>query len=222
MKKYIRTINIVLLTVFVFSNLAYAGAATDIVETHVNKVLDILRDPELKGETSKKAKEQKIRLSLDNLIDPAELSKRTLARNWQKFSIDQQKEFESLFVKLLGNVYIDRILTYSGEKVVFMKEIKLTEKTAEVQSKIVTKTNEIPIHYRLTLKNDKWKVYDILIEGVSLVKNYRSQFDEILAKNSPQHLLEILRKKVDPTFGKTAGRGFRESKKPALAVWLPE
>jgi phospholipid transport system substrate-binding protein len=187
-----------IIIILVCSDQSRAGAPLDAVQAPVDKVLGVLRDPALKGESKRDLKEQKIWSILESIFDSTELAKRTLARNWVKFTPDQQKEFESLFKKLLGNVYMDRILAYSDEKVVYAKELMLTEKTAEVQSKILTQTNEIPIYYRLTSKSGNWKVYDVLIEGVSLVQNYRSQFNEILLKKTPQDLLEILRKKVEP------------------------
>ena len=183
--------------VFVFPGYGHAGTPMETIRVQVNKVLDVLRDPALKAESAKKTKEQKIWEIVDSIFDHTELSKRTLTRNWGKFSADQQKEFERLFGRLLGKVYMDRILAYSGEDIVFTKEIMVSEKSAEIQSKVVGKTNEIPINYRMILKNGQWKVYDVVIEGISLVKNYREQFNEILMKKSPSDLLDTLRKKVD-------------------------
>jgi len=89
------------------------------------------------------------------------------------------------------------LLEYTNEKVVFGKEKMLSKKKAEVQSKIVTSSKEIPIHYRLILKNGTWRVYDVLVEGVSLIRTYRSQFKKILTKQGPEDLLKMLRKKVE-------------------------
>ena len=89
-----------------------------------------------------------------------------------------------------------RLLEYKNEKVVFEKETQLTDTRTEIQTHIVTSTKEIPIYYRLILKDSRWKVYDLIIENVSLVKNYRSQFGSILKKKSPDELLEILREKT--------------------------
>jgi phospholipid transport system substrate-binding protein len=96
----------------------------------------------------------------------------------------------------LEKAYIDKILAYTDEKIVFSREVALASDQAEVQTKIVTSSREIPIFYRVILKDDAWKVYDVVVENVSLVQNYRSQFNSILANNTPDHLLEILRKKV--------------------------
>lgn len=184
------------MALFVFPLHVSAGTPQQIIEAQVNKVLDVLREPTSEGESGKKAKEEKIWSIFDSIFDYTELSKRTLSRNWKKLNGDQQKEFEELFRKLLGNVYMDRILAYKDEKVAFERETMLSEDKAEVQTKILTSTKEIPMNYRMIANNDQWKVYDVVIEGVSMIKNYRSQFNDILAKKPPEELLKILRKKV--------------------------
>ena len=184
------------MALFVFPLQVSAGTPQQIIEAQVNKVLDVLREPTSESESDKKAKEEKIWSIFDNIFDYTELSKMTLSRNWKKLNGDQQKEFEGLFRKLLGNVYMDRILAYKDEKVAFERETMLSADKAEVQTKILTSTKEIPMNYRMIAKNDQWRVYDVIIEGVSMVKNYRSQFNDILAKKPPEELLEILRKKV--------------------------
>jgi phospholipid transport system substrate-binding protein len=175
---------------------AFAGVPLDTVKVHVDKVLDVLRDPSLKPESAKKLRKDKIRTIAEKMFDFSELSKRTLAQNWSKFTPEQQKEFINLYKSLLEDAYADKILMYTDEKILFTKEISLTEKTAEVQTTVVRKTDEIPINYRVILKDSVWMVYDVVIEGVSLINNYRSQFREILANKPPESLLETLRKKV--------------------------
>jgi len=175
---------------------AFTGVPLETVKGHVDKVLDVLRDPSLKPESAKKAKKDKIRVIAEKMFDFTELSKRTLAQNWSKLSPEQQKEFVELYTSLLENTYTNKIMSYSDEKILFTKEVPLSEKAVEVQSTVLRKTGEIPIFYRVTMKDDSWKVYDIVIEGVSLVNNYRSQFREILSNNPPESMLETLRKKV--------------------------
>ena len=97
---------------------------------------------------------------------------------------------------MLEKAYIDKILSYTNEKIVFDKETMLSENQGEVQTRIVTSSKTIPISYRMIMKDGTWKVYDVVIENVSLVQNYRTQFNDILAKNTPEQLLETLRKKV--------------------------
>ena len=174
------------------------SAATPLETTkiNVNKVLDILRDPALKGEAAKELKKEKLRNVYFAMFDEVELSKRSMSRNWKLLNAEQQKEFIQLFHQLLENTYADRILAYKNEKILFDKESSLTATQAEVTTRIITASAEIPINYRLILNNNQWKVYDVIIENVSLVQNYRTQFNDILAKNTPDKLLEILRKKV--------------------------
>ena len=175
---------------------ALAGEALQTIETRVNKALEVLRDPALKGKSSNEKREKKIRSIVDGIFDCTELSKRTLAFHWKDFTPEQQKEFAHLFGKLLSGVYMDKILSYTNEKVTFGKEAKLSENTTDVESEIVTQTKSIQVRYRLILQEGEWKVYDVSIEGVSLVQNYRSQFREILRKETPERLLKILREKV--------------------------
>ena len=173
-----------------------AGAPLDTVQTNVNKVLDVLRDPKLKAESAKEIKKEKLEAMYKQMFDEVELSMRSLGGNWKKLSPAQQQEFIQLYREILGRAYIDEILSFTNEKIVFSKENMLSNNQAEVQTKIITSTKEIPIFYRVILKDGTWKVYDVLVENVSLIQNYRSQFNSILAKNTPDQLLEILRKKV--------------------------
>ncbi len=193
MIKQMTTIVLVILFPFV----SYAGVPMDTVKDGVNKVISVAGDPTLKGEAAKKTKEEKIRAIIGEFFDFMVLSRLTLGKNWKKFNQDQQKEFVGLYRALLEKVYLDRILEYSDEKVVFTKETMLSKKKTEVQSKIITKSKEIPISYRMVLRSGEWKVYDVIIEGISMVKNYRSQFRQLLAKGSPADVLKTLREKVN-------------------------
>lgn len=175
---------------------AYAGAPLDMVQANVNKVLDVLRDPNLKGESAKGAKKEKLEVIYEQMFDGVELSMRTMGGNWKKLNPAQQKEFTLLYRQILEKAYIDKILSYTDEKIIFSKESMLSNNQAEVQTKVVTSSKEIPIFYNVILKGGTWKVYDVVVENVSLVRNYRSQFNSILEKNTPDQLLEILRKKV--------------------------
>ncbi len=175
---------------------ANAGAPLDALQIRMKSLLDVLRDPSFKALPTQEEKKEKLLPIIDEIFDYNELSRRALSRNWKKFNTEQRQEFTDLFSKLLGIVYLNRLLEYTNEKVVFGKEKMLSKNKAEVQSKIVTSSKEIPIHYRLILKNGTWRVYDVLIEGISLIRNYRSQFKKILTKQTPEELLKMLRKKV--------------------------
>jgi phospholipid transport system substrate-binding protein len=168
----------------------------DKLKTDVDKVLDVLRDPSRKAELAKDIKDDKILPIYEAMFDDVELSKRALARNWNNLSVPQRQEFVKLFRQLLEKTYADKILSYSDEKVLFDKEIILSDKIAEVQTRVITSSKEVPVYYRMIFKKNIWKVYDVVIENISLVQNYRTQFNEILAKNTNEQLLDILRKKV--------------------------
>ena len=196
MKRLLGALTLLLISLMIFPFSASAQSPLGTIQTQVNKVLEVLRDPALKAESAKETREKKVWTLIDGVFDYTELSKRTLAQHWRTFTPEQQKEFTQLFGKLLGTVYMDRIMVYTNEKVVFSKATKLSEDTTEVQSEVVTASKSIPIHYRMISKEGSWKVYDVVVEGVSLVQNYRSQFRDILSKQSPQDLLKIVRDKV--------------------------
>ena len=190
-------VGFILLVLLIIPLNVSAGVPFDTVKGHVNEVLKVLRNPALQGEANEEAKQKRIEAIADEMFDYIALSRLTLGRNWRKFNGDQKKEFIQLYRSILEKAYMDRILSYTNEKVTFGKETMLSEKKAEVQTHIITKSVEIPIFYRVYLKDGKWKVYDVIIEGISLVKNYRTQFRDILANNPPEEVLKILRKKTE-------------------------
>ena len=192
-----RSIALASIIIFLFLSLpVYAGIPLDTVKANVNKVLEVLRDPKLKAASAKETEKEKLRLIYERMFDDVELSKRTLAKNWNSINATQRKEFVQLFRQVLEKAYIDKILAYTDEKITFDRETMVSGSQAEVLTRIVTASKEIPISYRVILKGSDWKVYDVVIENVSLVQNYRTQFSDILAKNTIEQLLEILRKKV--------------------------
>jgi phospholipid transport system substrate-binding protein len=186
-------------SVFLFllpSRSVHAGVPMDTVQANVDKVLEVLRDPTLKAESAKETKKEKLRHIYDGMFDQVELSRRTLAQNWNNLNPAQREEFVNLFRQVLEKAYIGNVLGYVNEKVVFDREVQISGTNAEIQTTIITSSKNIPVFYRVILKGGGWKVYDVVIENVSLVSNYRTQFNDILAKNTPEQMLEILRKKV--------------------------
>lgn len=171
----------------------YGAGPTERVEEEVNKVLAVLRDAGL----NEVVKKEKLEAIYVEMFDEVEFSRRTLGNHWSQLSPAQQQEFIPLFREVLEKAYINRILAYKNEKVVFAKENKISNNLAEVQTKVLTSSQEVPITYRVILKDGTWKVYDVVIENVSLVQNYRSQFNSILAKNTPDQMIAILRKKAE-------------------------
>lgn len=185
----------ILMVLFPFSLWAQQDAL-ETVKTHVDAVLKILRDPALQGPQGEKEKRVRIVAEADKLFDYIELSKRTLGLSWNRLSQEQRREFVRLYKRLLEETYIDRITAYTNEKVAFTEAVPLGGNAVEVRSMITTKTAQVPIYYRVMREAGQWRVYDVVIEGVSLIANYRSQFREVLVNQSPEALIETLRKRV--------------------------
>jgi len=175
---------------------AYAGLPLDTVRVNADKVLEILRDPALKPASKKEAKKDKLRAIYVNMFDEVELSRRALGKNWNGLNAAQRKEFVLLFRQVLENAYADRILAYANEKITYDRERMLSENQAEISTRVLSASKTIPISYRMIRKGNVWRVYDVVVENISLVQNYRTQFNEMLANNNPEHLLQTLRKKV--------------------------
>lgn len=177
---------------------AYAGAPLDTMKANVDKVLEIMRDPKLKGAPAKEMRKKQLEKIYQEMFNEVEMSRRTLARHWNDLNGEQRREFVDLFRQVLEKAYGDKILSfeYNNEKIVFAGEDILSANKAEVRTRVITASKQIPVDYRLIKDNNRWQVYDVIIENVSLVLNYRNQFNDILASNSPVQLLEILRKKV--------------------------
>jgi phospholipid transport system substrate-binding protein len=189
-------IGLSLLVVSLFPIQVHADSALDTIKSRINQVLAVLRDPALKSDASKEAKKKRLRQIFDTAFDYAELSRNTLSRNWDKLKPEQQKEFMQLYRTLLENVYLDLILSYKDQEVVFGKERSLGENKVEVDTKLISGSTDTPINFRMILKNPDWLIYDFVIENISVVSNYRSQFGRILTKQSPEEMLASLRKQV--------------------------
>jgi phospholipid transport system substrate-binding protein len=196
MKKQLIVISLALVLLLALPFNLFAGPATDTVEGQVKKILSTLRDPAFK-QKSREEKIAGIREIINQVFDWNELSRRTLGRNWKQFSPEQKKEFTELFSRLLEGIYADRLLAYTNEKVIFEKETELKKGKVEIASHIrLADGKKIPLNYRALQKDGQWRVYDVIIEGVSMVKNYRGQFRELLSKGSPADLIETLKKKT--------------------------
>jgi phospholipid transport system substrate-binding protein len=166
------------------------------IKKTVNGVLEVLRDPALKDEGKREIRRKKLRSLVYARFDFEEMSRRALGRYWRKFTPAESDEFIHLFSKMLEKSYVDKIESYTDERVEYLSE-KVDMNYSIVKTKIVKRNGlEIPIQYKLILKNGDWRVYDVLIEGVSLVNNYRSQFRRIMRKNPPEHLLQKMREKT--------------------------
>jgi phospholipid transport system substrate-binding protein len=193
-KKMKRFVLILILSILFFSvsPLFAADTPDESVKANVDQVLAVLRNKSL----GREAKTERLESIYKKMFNEVELSKRSMGRHWKQLNPSQQKEFVDIFRRILEKAYIDKILAYKDEKVEFDKSSMIAQNRAEVPTTVVSSSRRTPITYRLIKQENDWRVYDVVIENVSLVQNYRSQFNELMTKNSPEQLIEILRKKV--------------------------
>ncbi|OEU70639.1 MAG: toluene tolerance protein [Desulfovibrio sp. S3730MH75] len=155
------------------------------LRTGIQNVIDVLNDPQYKGIPSKKAEQAtEVREKIKDFFNFRELSKRTVGRPWLKFTPDERDRFIALFTEVLEYTYLGRIEDYTNEKVSFDKETIIKEKYAQVDTRLLTSKEIVPVIYRLKLVDNEWNVYDVKIEGISLVNNYRTQFSGIINTSS--------------------------------------
>jgi phospholipid transport system substrate-binding protein len=174
-----------------------AGEPTDRIKTVSDKLIALITDNTLQSPEMKEKKEKMIMETVDSVFNWEEFSKRALAKNWSKRTDQEKKEFTSLFGQLVERSYMDKTSQYSGENVLFLDE-KIDGEYGSVNTKLITSTGtETPVEYRMINKNGTWWVYDVYIEGVSLVNNYRSQFNSILANSSYEELVKRLKEKIE-------------------------
>ncbi len=168
---------------------AWAGAPTDQLKESVDQVIHILQDPSLRSESKAQERRAAIRHEADKIFDWQETAKRALGTHWRNLSEQDRKEFVSLFTDLLERAYVSKIESYSGEKITYAGDT-IDGDLATVKTRFTTKKGtEVPVDYRMLKQGDRWLVYDVNIEGVSLVANYRTQFNRIIQTASYQELV---------------------------------
>ena len=166
---------------------------TDDVKKTVDEVVRIVSDKDLKKNSQKRR--QALKKTISIIFDYGEMAKRSLGKHWNQRTAAEKKQFTDLFATLLENSYADKIESYNNEKIVYIKDV-VDGEYSEVKSKVVTaKRDEFTLDYRLINQNGKWMVYDVVIEGVSLVSNYRSQFNRIITANGYPALVKKLQNK---------------------------
>ena len=173
-----------------------AGVPTDQVRATVDRVLAILRDPNLKAKTKLAERRELLRSVISARFDFAEMARRSLGAEWRRLTPSQQQQFVELFTDLLRDAYVGEIESYEGEKVAYARESQ-EERFAAVQTILQSPDGrEYSIEYRLHLIDKEWKVYDVVIENVSIVNNYRSQFARIINKSSYEGLIRTMKEKT--------------------------
>lgn len=179
---------------FFLATNACAGV-TDEVKKTVDEVVRIVSDKELKHNDQKRR--QILKKSISVIFDYNEMAKRSMGKHWNQRSAAEKKQFSDLFASLLENSYASKIESYNNEKIVYLKEV-IDSDHAELKSKVVTaKRDEFTLDYRMINQNGKWMVYDVVIEGVSLVSNYRTQFNKIITSDGYPALVKKLQNKTD-------------------------
>jgi len=174
---------------------ARAGLPTDQIKATVDKALVVLRDPRLKPPAKQTERREQLKQVLFSRFNFAEMAKRSLGPTWNRRTPQEQEEFVRLFTEVLERAYAEIIETYLNEKIVYLNE-KIDAGYADVNSKVVTtKGEEYSINYRAQLVGNEWKVYDVVAENISLVNNYRSQFNRVITKSSYEELVRRLRDK---------------------------
>ena len=193
--------------VLVVARDAVAGVPTDQLRGSIDLVLKIVTDPELKKEARTAERRRRIRAVVNQIFDFTEISQRSLGRHWQARTPAEREQFVALFGDLLENAYITKIESYSGEKIQYPGDV-IDGDLAVVKTRIVTKqATEIPIDYRMFLNGGRWAVYDVSIEGISLIGNYRTQFNAVIQRSGFPELAAKLKAKQDERPGaREAGR----------------
>jgi phospholipid transport system substrate-binding protein len=172
---------------------ADAGAPTDQLKAAVEQIVKVLEDPALKADGKTKERRAAIRREAETVFDFGETAKRALGRHWQPLAEKDRQEFTSLFSDLIERAYISKIERYSGERITYTGE-SIEGALASVRTRFVTKQgSEIPIDYRMQQRGDRWLVYDVVVEGISLINNYRTQFDKIIQTSSYAELVRKLK-----------------------------
>jgi phospholipid transport system substrate-binding protein len=176
-----------------------ANSPINVIQTAVEEIIGLLKDPQYDPPEKKEEQRDKIWEVVHKTFDFQTIARGTLRRHdWDSFSSEQKKEFTELFTSLLGNTYLERIQSdYRDEQVIFTEQEMISDTTAIVRTKIIRESLEIPIDYRLILRGGTWRIYNVNVENISLVTNYRDQFSRMLMRDTPEQLIEKLRQRVD-------------------------
>jgi phospholipid transport system substrate-binding protein len=196
-KQFIQTAGFLLLILVLGAGEAGAGMPTDQIKATVDKALTVLRDPRFKSPANLNDRRDQLRQILFARFDFTEMAKRALGANWRRRTPQEQEEFVRLFTDVLERAYAGIIESYTDEKIVYVSE-RIEGNYADVVSKIMTaKGEEYSVNYKAHLVSNEWKVYDVVAENISLVNNYRSQFNRVISHSSYEDLVGRLRTKIE-------------------------
>ncbi len=187
---------LVLLLAFTLARSANAGEPLDVVKGAADRAIQVLKDPKLLPKDKRKERVDRLKEVLEPIFDFEEMAKRSLGPHWRRRTPAEQQEFVKIFQEFIEKVYSDKIDLYEGEKIVFGKET-LDQDFAQVESNVINNKGEsFSIVYRLRRADGKWKVYDAVVENISFINNYRSQFDRVINSSSYEELVKKLREKI--------------------------
>jgi phospholipid transport system substrate-binding protein len=173
-----------------------AGEPLELIRAATEGAIAVLKDPKLKSPEQKKERIDRLKELVNPIFDYDEMARRSLGAHWRRRSPTEQEEFIKLFRDYLERIYSDKIDFYDGQRVVFGRET-IEQDYAQVESKMINaKGEENSVVYRLKRTDGKWKVYDAVIENISIVNNYRSQFDRVISKSSYEELKRMLKQKT--------------------------
>jgi phospholipid transport system substrate-binding protein len=183
------------------SSLAFGSSSqpteppNEAVRSTLTKVFRILEDETLKDPAKRIPRRHMLEEVIASHFDYTEMSKRALAANWIPLTAGERTEFVELFKRFLSDRYAEKIESYSGEQVFYLSE-RIQENYAEVRTELRSSKVVVPMDYRLHMRDGTWHAYDLIVDGVSLVKNYRSQFEKIIRSSSYQELVRKLRERT--------------------------
>ena len=196
-KRFWFAVAAVLLATWTAAASASAGVPTEQIRSTVDRAILVLKDPRLKPAAKTKERRDQLKQILFARFDFTEMAKRALGANWRHRTPKEQEEFVQLFTELLEHAYADIIESYSEDKIVYVGE-RLDGSYADVASKVLTSNGaEYSLNYKAHLVNSEWRVYDVIAENISVVNNFRSQFNRVITKSSYEELVRRLREKAE-------------------------
>ena len=184
---------------------ARAEGPSKVLEAYIDQVVEVFEKASLQDDQEDVHQlKHDLQVLAEQAFSYQIMARMSLGSSWKRFDPAQQEEFVQLFTRMLEETYFSKIRkyfqeikSYSREQVVITDEIIFSSRKAEVQTEMEHEGTKVPVHYRMVTLNGDWKVYDVQVEGVSLVQNYRSQFQDLMLKHSPEEVIEIVRKKVE-------------------------
>jgi len=194
--KNIFTVVVVILLFFLELPFIQASEITESVKQTIDSVVGIVSREDLKNNEKKAERRVLLREVISKKFSYYEMSRRSLTKHWKERTAEEKKEFIDLFGKLLENSYANKIESFTDEKIIYIDE-KKKGNVALVKTIIQKNNDEIPVNYKLVKLDNDWKIYDFIVEGVSMIKNYRAQFKKIIHKSSYEELVNKLKKKLE-------------------------